>query len=252
MAGLLYFAADLKSIGTPDLDRWGLLEVFRGATIHQRGVLRAVGPGSSCGVAFRPHTLEPRQPVLGCWPADSERPEARQAWEPLLGADGVWIGHYTDQPPTPADLARPEQVAGHYTELEDGSQWLIPVARAFPCGTSLPERLLIGEDNTWVREVVPRYAQLSRRAGEFFAGCEEQQQFIVEDWADLACEAIAVNYRIDRRGASHLKLLTTTSLHRVLTALVDGPTIEAVLAEQQANQKKNRPDGSPSSDGGAD
>ena len=247
MAGLLYFAADLKSIGTPDLDRWGLLEVFRGATIHQRGVLRAVGPGSSCGVAFRPHTLEPRQPVLGCWPADSERPEARQAWEPLLGADGVLVGHYTDQPPTPADLARPEQVAGHYTELEDGSQWLIPVARCFPEGSMLPQQLRLGSDGQWVSTIVERFAAFSGRVDGFFEELSTGNGYAPAAYADLACEALSINYRIDRRGASHLGLLSDISVDRILGAVVDGPTVAAVTAE--LDQKKNQADGSDSSDG---
>ena len=250
MAGLIYFAADRKGVLAADLAAWGLAPVFDGAPIHQREVLRTVGPGSACGVIFRPLTHEPRQPVLGCWPPASERPEARQTWQPLIGADGVWIGHYTDQPPTPADLARPEQVAGHWTRLEDDQEWLIPAAHTFPEGTAFPQTMRLGADG-WERESLPRYADLERRAAEFYQACQGGEAPPCMEWADTACDALAVNYRIDRRGVGHLRILSTRSIDRLLGALIDGPTIAAATAQLAARKAPDAPEAAPAPDGEA-
>ena len=48
-----------------------------------------------------------------------------------------WIGVDRD-PVTPESLERAEMIGGHYVRLEDGHDWLIPVARCFPIGSRLP------------------------------------------------------------------------------------------------------------------
>jgi hypothetical protein len=52
----------------------------------------------------------------------------RQEWAKVPGAD-AWVGMYVEHRPKPADLAREQQLQGHWVTLGDGQKWLCPVAR---------------------------------------------------------------------------------------------------------------------------
>ena len=43
---------------------------------------------------------------------------------------GVWVGYWNDDKPTPGDLARTQQIDGHYVPTDAG-EWLVPLARQF-------------------------------------------------------------------------------------------------------------------------
>ena len=158
--------------------------------------------------------------------------------------NGVYFG--VDPGWGPDDFARDETVAGYPVALADGNEWVIPLARVFPAGTALPERMTFGVDGAVVREVLPRYIGLSRFAEEVYA------QLIDADGDDVsrpepevtaaAVRALGVNYRLGFREVMALGLLTTGNRTAIVHALVDARAMEVFL-ELSADQKKTADDG---------
>jgi len=170
--------------------------------------------------------------------------------------DGVWVGRWRDAPlPTPAGLARGEQLAGHRVELVDGHLWQVPIARKWTVDAgelawyvALPRRLE-RRDGAWqFGGVLPRYARLweiaerweDRWAAAYAAAvaseasnqaeqAEANDAFLavelsLHDAADLAAEILGANYRVTAAEISLLGLFADTTPAAVLDALIDRPT----------------------------
>lgn len=248
MAGLIYYVGSGDSGGSklPPLGTLGLAAVFTGRGLEQRGT--EAGPAGA-GTVFRPQRADADEPLLGCWPASDPDPARAQTWEDT--GKGYWLGHWPAAPPMPADLVRPDLIDGHPVRLGDGNDWLIPVARVFPAGSRLPMRLTLGPDG-WEGAVLPAYADLSRRAGEFweFLLAAEGDSIALARWIPLAVDALAVNYHLNDRGASHLGILTNQNILTILGALVDTPSL---VKHRESMEKKTAPGcgGSPSAPGPA-
>lgn len=240
MAGLLYYLPNKAFAGPESIRVAGLADRFPTRSVDQ--VATESGPDGGPGVVFT-HTPESpagRQPPIGYYPD-------QQTWQ---AAGAYWIGRDNIEPVRPEDLQRRERVAGHAVILEDGQAWLVPVARAFPQGTRLPEALILGPAGELVREILPRYAQLWNRAERFWefwlaANSQEDTPNAMEerDCLLLACEALAVNYRIGPDEASFLRLFTTANLRTTLQALVDVPALLTVAAELESKKKAAIPVG---------
>jgi hypothetical protein len=176
------------------------------------------------------------------------------------------VGWFKDgQPgaPRPAHLLRPEPIDGHQVKLADGNPWLIPIARSIVQGATLPERLVLGPNGKVVREPLERFAELSAAAERIWhrivydnaeqaerENMEDPGALSTEELFDIACQALAVNYRIGRWEISALKLLTSQTAMNVVKALVDLPTIERV--SKAIAKKKSTPDTSSTAAGGPD
>ncbi len=136
---------------------------------------------------------------------------------------------------------------------------MVPRARAFPAGCVLPKALLLGPDGEVIEgDVLERFAALGAVAERIWpvlrvelgwAAPEDDFRGIerAEAWA-LALRALGINYRIGGHEASLLALLTTENISAVLSAIVDGPEIEARAKKKAAST----PDGSASDDGSTD
>ncbi|MGD8237840.1 MAG: hypothetical protein PVH68_04770 [Armatimonadota bacterium] len=250
MAHFVYFLPERTSITAEDLETLGIDDRFADLQqVQQTCTMR--GPGDRRGALFRGHVDAGAGPALA-YEADA------QTWRDA--PDGEYaVGYWTDDPPGPDDLFRAEPVDGHRVRLADGHQWLVPVARAFPGGTRLPERLMLGPDGGIVRRMLPEYVGLGRRAEKVWQVVSAQAQesdadvtLDVEEGWSIAAEALAINYRLGAPEVSMLGLLTTTNLAPVLQALVDWPTVEALSAAYVATSKKNgaeAPDSSPTGAG---
>ena len=172
----------------------------------------------------------------------------KQTWSKSINekGGGYWVGFYTDNPPTAADLARDEQIDGHKVKLSDGSEWLVPMARCFPVGTKLPETLILTKEGLGSRPIA-KYAQFSRRAQRMwnsvlhqigvFEGELDEVIDARDEWI-LAAEALGLNYYVSAAEINALELLTTTNLAEIVMAVVDMPTYRKWLAEQ-VDEKKN-------------
>jgi len=133
----------------------------------------------------------------------------RQTWLPMVGNPDVWVGMWTDAPPTPEELARDPMIDGEMVQLEDGRQWLVPKARLWEeddgglvWSHNLPTSITVDPDTAeLVRgDVRPRYRKLwemalaydeaRRRAA---AGGQTEWRF---NLAELAALTLQANYRI--------------------------------------------------------
>ena len=248
---LLYFLPNLAAVRAADLDAAGLGGVFRGCPFTGRGT--TAGPGGMPGqvVVAEPENPLARKPAIGYFPDKQtwQQAPARQS----LGDGGWWIGWETASPPTPADLQRREAVGGYAVRLEDGNDWLVPVARRFPSGTMLPERLALGPAGEWVSAVIPRFAKFAEQAERVWVEFQRQagvpeaataEPLSVADEIDIAVEALGINYRIGRVEASVLGLLTTTNKTAILESLIDWPTLIAVGEQLKKKEYAGTPDGS--------
>jgi len=216
-----YFLPNIKRVERAELAEFGLLDRLD-ANCHQRQA--ATGPTGSAGLVVSMSS------ALGYY-------RDRQKWVPSQ-CGKYWIGY--EQPLTASDLARVEQLDGHSVRLEDGSDWLIPVARSFVNGCVLPQSLALGPDGSVVTEVLPRYVAFSKRAESiwenFIADCKTQsgepvetvepsESFTVADYFNIAVEALALNYRVGPQEVSLLRLLTTANVLRIAQAIIDVPTL---------------------------
>ncbi len=202
------------------------------------------GPGNKAGVIFSASSASGHIRY---------KPE-QQTWEQYPGKDGLWLGFWKENRPGPEDLIRRKPKDGHFVELCDGQEWLIPVARAVDGSSPLP-RALKNDGTDWlVGDVKEAFKDYFARACQlwdvmFPAESEasgEDRIVTIAGAADLCVIALSINYRVSVAEVSLLELLDTEIYTAVCKAVVDYPTLEAMV-------KKNEiPDAPSSKPGDAD
>jgi hypothetical protein len=190
------------------------------------------GPGGGNGAVV----ADSRTPVEGRgYYAD------RQTWRQIPGSE-AWVGWETDSPPEPDDLVRHKVLPGHEVTLGDGNPWQIPIARAlvdnekgsleYTC--TLPQTLDLDTEGKWtLGKVVSPHTLLWDDACRYWnsrIGIDTEESdidFKFDALVGAAIRAMNTNYRINAVEAAGIGLLTTQSLHAVLEATVDWPTMQA-------------------------
>lgn len=133
MAGFLYFTPTSMSPSLGKVREWGLGYAFASPPLCRE--VQGATPNGEKGYVF----------------GDSKRVGDRvklgegQTWRKIPGREGmqeVWVGYWNDAKPTPADLARSEQLAGYALKLADGNEWQVPVVRAYDVDAGLVVPLL--------------------------------------------------------------------------------------------------------------
>lgn len=236
MSGFVYYLPGLTAVNRVDLERVGLWDRL------PRFAFRAPVSGPDGGNGAMVATCS----------AACRYQESEQEWR---DAGGYWVGWTPGTAPGPADLERGQLVGGHWVRLSDGRDWLVPVARAFPAGTALPERLILGPTGEVVTERLPEYAALyagaERAWGLFVAQASpEDAEDDGEPWTlieqmDLAATALGVNYRVTRLEVAALGLLTTRNVGEVCAALIDLPTILDAAKKNERTGDASSSDGAP-------
>lgn len=250
MSGLLYYLPTLEHAELGEMAELGLAYAFENNCTPRP--VRGAGPDGEQGVVIYDST---RVPKPGYYPE-------QQTWLKIPGNPaGAWVGCYKNknEPVTPEDLARQEQLSGHLVELADDQEWLVPVARA--CGETrdgqpvlyqaVPTRLALDpEDGKWTDgEVIERYRPLWSIATEWWdryralaeaeEGSEPEETFDFDRRADAATSVLAVNYRLARAEVALLGLFDGKTPRAVLDAMVDRPTIEEWLKKNRADSPPN-------------
>jgi hypothetical protein len=135
------------------------------------------------------------------------------------GHDGVWIGWYRDQPPTPDELIRPDAFGKWICRLGDGNIWTIPTAVREDGTTMLPEAFDLDASGEVIRRVQKRYQPL------LLAGLSARDAFTkslpMSVRFTIAASALATNYRISPREIAALELFTDMATIGILSALID-------------------------------
>lgn len=240
MACFLYYIESAKvDVKIADLRQFGLGYAFDGdRDFSPVGCSRGPGDSGQGIVVADTNRLRPR--ALGFYP-DNQR------WM-RIPKSGVWIGIYSADRPAPADLQRAEMLDGHFVRLEDGNDWLIPVARGvgeidgrLVPFDKLPHAIGVDDDGNWIRDgAISKYEHLWALAlrwwdeiqrgldGEAIGdGAKVVVSMEFNDIADGAVEALTTNYRLHKAEVSMLSLLSDRVMYQVMHALVDMPTIEA-------------------------
>jgi hypothetical protein len=186
----------------------GLADFYAGAEF----VETAAGPGDKgpgVVVAWR----KPGQAQMGYQPE-------RQVWLPAaasgedLAAGRYWIGFWTDSPPTPKDLARPYPQPGHRVALGDGSEWILPIAKAIDAD------MIRADDGTWRFDPQRRFHAFWMdylKWFHFFGNWNEEAVIDYGEAADFVLAGLRVNYRLPDEVTNHLRLFTKEN---VLTSLL--------------------------------
>lgn len=256
MAGFLYYlpqtnmAAALTSLGRFGLTHLSGLPIS--ATEHAHG---PDGTGGAIAGDSRGRE-DPGLPV-GFYPA-------RQTWKqiappPLPGSPApplaYWIGWENQAPPRPEDLARREQLPGHWVRLGDGEEWLIPVAIGMGVDGDelvpyrrLPSYLELGPQGKWEHgAIVEQYTPLWDLAAGYFDSIRGLKaegtriNFDFEGAAEAAIRVLGFQYHVGAAEVSLLRLLRSDrGVHEILRAVIDWP-----LVEEHYRKKKAQPTESP-------
>jgi hypothetical protein len=170
------------------------------------------------------------------------KPE-EQDWQKALNGK-YWIGWYVNAMPGPIELARKEQIDGHQVFLGDGKKWQIPLARAFPAGTALPQALIMGKDGVLKAELIPRFIEFSKKAEKYWTDfliiigvAEGKPATTMEQAWEMAVEALNINYHISTDEINIMKLLNTNNIREVCKAIIDFEAVEEFI-NKSVSQKK--------------
>lgn len=148
-----------------------------------------------------------------------------------LAKGRAFIGIHPNDPPGPDDLARTKQQKGEMLRLEDGSDWLIPIARQLPCVLGLDD------DGAVSKCVVARYRKFwedAYRSVEWFTVNEADETTInTTEGYTFACDALAVNYRICPDLVALLGLLTTVHQFAIPKIVAEYDAFQAFLTQKK-------------------
>jgi hypothetical protein len=176
--------------------------------------------------------------------------QTKQTWRRIPSSE-CWCGYYTDERPTPEQLARQEQIPGQWLALDDGNRWLVPKARRmvevdewmYPV-CLLPTRLSLDADGMWKPgEVKPRYEKLWQLATQYeqaftdaVVGQEPDENGMVtvafEEPDELAVSTLQVNYRVSAVELDLLGIYDYLARRQIINILMDQATWDAWLKKK--------------------
>lgn len=240
----LYFLPDCDT-QTPDLAAYGLTYAFDGPPVLMEGQKHEGRPG-----------------MLACSQQDEQRlryDANRQTWVQAPGGR-YYIGWWLEEGvPTPENLLRPNAMGGDLVELADGNLWLVPKLRVYETSIgftcALPTKVALNDDGEWQQgSVLAPYKRLDSIADRLLEGMlaaedsrlsdeERPPRLTRVESLDLACEILAVNYRVSRLELSEAclgVLALDHSLRAILKAASDFAAMEKDAKKKLAASAASR------------
>ena len=178
------------------------------------------------------------------WWGDGLNPGLPRDWKPYGEGDKrFYIGIDPNDKPKPEELARTKQHEGSVVRLNDGNDWLIPIAK------QLPRILGIGKPQVKAA-YKPFFDAAFKALSEWIV--LENGEFVgwkldLDEGFQFAVKALAQNYRICAEVADVLELISTDEILEVVRAATEGMEAEAFMEALKKNQPP--PDTQPSLDG---
>ncbi len=161
-----------------------------------------------------------------------------QVWHDIPGTP-LSIGYNIDQPPQPSDFLKHDFLPGHRLILGDNQEYIVPLARKFNAGCVLPFDLSMLVEGELKKVTVSKYLELQKIAEKlavwqgFVKGAEKDTEFLSTDakYFMTCCKVMAINYHLDHREISILKLFNSINAIKILQYVVDSPYLDEVEAE---------------------
>ena len=249
MSGFLYFIEGKKSAPSEILDAAGLSHALSPGAVTTCESTK--GPGKKAGTTAA---------VAGTEPALVKYAPKRQTWAPIEngGGPGAWLGYYTEDPPGPMDLLRPDAILDGYAVALEAigrpDEWFIPRGRIYAedaehMDCDFPQGLKM-IDGAIVKNPLPRFRQACLDAERIWAAVmtansdrPEKDRVVLTPAEEfqLAVRILGINYRVSTPEVNALEILTTDSMTQIVKCFVDFPAYFAVEAAR-AEAKKNDAD----------
>lgn len=224
MAGFTYFVPTSAQPNLELIRSWGLGYAFSVEPMCREA--QGATPAGRNGYSFH----DPKR--HGGQPPKIELD--KQVWRKIPGRDDqqeVWLGYWRDNPPTPADLARDEQISGVMLKLGDGREWRLPLVRFFDETTEQSQPALDWEfdlddnGNLKIGEVVGAQRWLWEITEPVWQSFTSESSLSQADAAPILARIIGANYAVSLPEMIALHTLNRTVTPIGLLALiVDYPT----------------------------
>ena len=236
MAPFIYAIPQVTAVSSGLVKRIGLDEVLQDTDPSQHKFRQiGKGPEGQAGVLFM---VTENTKLLHYKPDE-------QTWDKSRNGK-YWIGFYNKDKPTELILRRPRQLAGHDVELQDGSKWLIPIARIITGVSTLPQSLFIDSQDEITTRPLQQYTAFTDRVDELWDDFRaeidpksgKEPNLSTADRMHLAAEALSWNYHVSLNEINMLGLITTQNLIEIMSAIIDVTTL-IEEAKHSAKQKKN-------------
>lgn len=228
MAGYQIYIPGVRGADPEHLRRVGLAGILDPKLGIDSVDVLSNGPDGGWGVCF----YWPGCPRFGVHKKHQEWSPAKPDGE--LPAGRFWMGRDNDAPVTPEALLRPDHLGGKSVQLDDGREWLIPVAR------SLPHRYGKDEQGRIARIVKHDYRSFYDRALHFYerflALSVGGEDITLTDAWGFAVEALSMNYRLDENIIDWLGLLTDDNIVLLIGATFEFTTICALDVQKKTGE----------------
>ncbi len=222
----------LKSI----LESTGLDAILPNGSITQNEVQG--GPcGKGAGLMFSCTAKGAGDPIYPKYESE------KQTW---VDAGTHCVGMYTDNPPTPSELARPKMVMGYYWVDDRDEQWTIPLVRVADGETMLPNVAGRGPDGAMIKKPKARYKRLCEFASAHFdllTGLLERGEVsYTQDWEmhfSVACEALGINYHVGPYEITLLESMDENGISDICGKLCDIHGLASMIYARAEAEKKS-------------
>lgn len=151
----------------------------------------------------------------------------KQTWRKAPGRDDLYVGFYTEAPPTPATLRKTGGMAGEAVTMGDGHEWIAPRLATWNGESGFtPAYSLVADldaDGNWISGGASIECHgLKSLFDRLYAVMLDPGGTAASDALDFACELLAVNYAVSKTELAMLKVLKTDeSLFRILTIALE-------------------------------
>jgi len=149
-----------------------------------------------------------------------------------------WIG-VNKKECCPVDFARNYITRGYDILLGDGNMWTVPVAMVDTPNFSLPQYETIGENGKWTWKVQEEYEMLCNFASDLWDHVDPDMNFSMDEdlTRNMCIAALEVNYDINAYECAALRLFTQEAYQRIVSAVLDIPGREDIIAHLEGKKK---------------
>lgn len=165
----------------------------------------------------------------------------------IIDCDGYKIIYSLSNRPKPEDFLKKDAITGNMVELNDGNEWMVPMARHFEEGSQLPSALVVStsDPSGYSRQPIERFLGLSEIAERAVEDClismgqlDAERNYTQIDEVFKCCfQILSTNYDITEEEISILELITDHNYTKVTQALIDWDSVKSALLNEVTQKK---------------